>query len=306
MNIKQAQYIQMIANEGSITAAAKKLYISQPSLSQMVRQVEKELGVTLFDRTSQPLRLTYAGEKYLECAHAMIVANDRLENQLQDIRQENSGHLRLGISVQRGMRILPKAMPLFLSRYPNVSLELKETGSARMEDLLRYGEIDLAFAALDSTSARFDYRLIERETTGILVGRTSDLAKNFPPGKPLSLEKAKDEMFVSLKQGHSIRLVQDQLFRMLDMSPRILMEVDSLEMAKRVTVSCGACMLCPDIYFDETVVQQGLFYPLKGFENRRHFYACWRKGEQLPRYAADLIDIFKEVLEGRKAWEMQK
>ena len=306
MNIKQAQYIQTIANEGSITAAAKKLYISQPSLSQMVRQVEKELGVTLFDRTSQPLRLTYAGEKYLECAHAMIVANDRLENQLQDIRQENSGHLRLGISVQRGMRILPKAMPLFLARYPNVSLELKETGSARMEDLLRYGEIDLAFAALDSTSARFDYRLIERETTGILVGRTSDLAKNFPPGKPLSLEKAKDEMFVSLKQGHSIRLVQDQLFRMLDMSPRILMEVDSLEMAKRVTVSCGACMLCPDIYFDETVVQQGLFYLLKGFENRRHFYACWRKGEQLPRYAADLIDIFKEVLEGRKAWEMQE
>ena len=306
MNIKQAQYIQTIANEGSITAAAKKLYISQPSLSQMVRQVEKELGVTLFDRTSQPLRLTYAGEKYLECAHAMIVANDRLENQLQDIRQENSGHLRLGISVQRGMRILPKAMPLFLSRYPNVSLELKETGSARMEDLLRYGEIDLAFAALDSTSARFDYRLIERETTGILVGRTSALAQSFPAGKPIPLEKAKNELFVSLKQGHSIRLVQDQLFRMLDMSPRILMEVDSLEMAKRVTVSCGACMLCPDIYFDETVVQQGLFYPLKGFENRRHFYACWRKGEQLPRYAADLIDIFKEVLEGRKAWEMQE
>lgn len=306
MNIKQAQYIQTIANEGSITAAAKKLYISQPSLSQMVRQVEKELGVTLFDRTSQPLRLTYAGEKYLECAHAMIVANDRLENQLQDIRQENSGHLRLGISVQRGMRILPKAMPLFLSRYPNVSLELKETGSARMEDLLRYGEIDLAFAALDSTSARFDYRLIERETTGILVGRTSALTQSFPAGKPIPLEKAKNELFVSLKQGHSIRLVQDQLFRMLDMSPRILMEVDSLEMAKRVTVSCGACMLCPDIYFDETVVQQGLFYPLKGFENRRHFYACWRKGEQLPRYAADLIDIFKEVLEGRKAWEMQE
>ena len=162
MNIKQAQYIQTIASEGSITAAAKKLYISQPSLSQMVRQVEKELGVTLFDRTSLPLRLTYAGEKYLECAHAMIVANDRLENQLQDIRQENSGHLRLGISVQRGMRILPLAMPKFIARYPNVSLELRETGSVRMEDLLRYGEIDLAFAALESTSARFDYRLIEK------------------------------------------------------------------------------------------------------------------------------------------------
>jgi DNA-binding transcriptional LysR family regulator len=304
MNIKQAQYIQTIANEGSITAAAKKLYISQPSLSQMVRQVEKELGVALFDRTSLPLRLTYAGEKYLECAHTMIVANDRLENQLQDIRQENSGHLRLGISVQRGMRILPQAMPKFINRYPNVSLELRETGSVRMEDLLRYGEIDLAFAALESTSARFDYRLIEKETTGILVGKSSRLAERFASGTPIALTEAGNEQFVSLKQGHSIRVVQDQLFRMLDIDPKILMEVDSLEMAKRVTVSCGACMLCPDIYFDETVIKRGVFYPLKGVENNRHFYACWRKGENLPRYAEDLIEIVTGVLDGRKAWEI--
>ncbi|MBQ9049470.1 MAG: LysR family transcriptional regulator [Lachnospiraceae bacterium] len=304
MNIKQAQYIQTIANEGSITAAAKKLYISQPSLSQMVRQVEKELGVALFDRTSLPLRLTYAGEKYLECAHTMIVANDRLENQLQDIRQENSGHLRLGISVQRGMRILPQAMPKFINRYPNVSLELRETGSVRMEDLLRYGEIDLAFAALESTSARFDYRLIEKETTGILVGKSSRLAERFASGTPIALTEAGNEQFVSLKQGHSIRVVQDQLFRMLDIDPKILMEVDSLEMAKRVTVSCGACMLCPDIYFDETVIKQGVFYPIKGVENNRHFYACWRKGENLPRYAEDLIEIVTGVLDGRKAWEI--
>ena len=304
MNIKQAQYIQTIANEGSITAAAKKLYISQPSLSQMVRQVEKELGVTLFDRTSLPLRLTYAGEKYLECAHTMIVANDRLENQLQDIRQENSGHLRLGISVQRGMRILPLTMPKFIARYPNVALELRETGSVRMEDLLRYGEIDLAFAALESTSARFDYKLIEKETTGILVGRSSKLAERYESGTAIPLKEAKNEQFVSLKQGHSIRVVQDQLFRMLDIDPKILMEVDSLEMAKRVTVSCGACMLCPDIYFDETVIKKGVFYPLKGVENHRHFYACWRKGENLPRYAEDLIEIVTGVLDGRRAWEI--
>ena len=304
MNIKQAQYIQTIANEGSITSAAKKLYISQPSLSQMVRQVEKELGVALFDRTSLPLRLTYAGEKYLECAHTMIVANDRLENQLQDIRQENSGHLRLGISVQRGMRILPQAMPEFITRYPNVSLELRETGSVRMEDLLRYGEIDLAFAALESTSARFAYRLIEKETTGILVGKSSRLADRFSSGTEIQLVEAKDEQFVSLKQGHSIRVVQDELFRRLDIDPKILMEVDSLEMAKRVTVSCGACMLCPDIYFDETVIKQGVFYPLKGVENHRHFYACWRKGEDLPRYAEDFIEIVTGVLDGRKAWEI--
>ena len=95
MNTKQAFYIRTIAREGSITAAAKALYISQPSLSQTLRQIESELGVQLFDRDTLPLRPTYAGEKYLECVDTVLAANDRLENQLREIRQENSGRLRL-------------------------------------------------------------------------------------------------------------------------------------------------------------------------------------------------------------------
>lgn len=296
MNVKQAQYFLAIVQEGGITAAARKLYVSQPSLSQMVHQIEQELGVALFDRTSLPLRLTYAGEKYLECAHSIVAANDMLDIQLKDIRKENTGHLRIGISVQRGMLILPLAMPRLLKTFPHVSLELHEAGSARMEDLLRFREIDLAFAAIESTSARFDYKLIERETIGILAARDSALARQFPSGTPLPLEKAQGEAFVSLKHGHSIRVVQDQLFRSLSTNPRILMEADSLELAKRVTLSCGVCMLCPDIYYDALLAGKGSFYPIKGYKNNRHFYACWRKGETLPRYATELIEIVTEVL----------
>ncbi len=297
MNVKQAQYFLAIVQEGSITAAAKKLYVSQPSLSQMVHQIEKDLGVTLFDRTSLPLRLTYAGEKYLECAHAIVAANDTLDIQLREIRKENTGHLRIGISVQRGMLILPQAMPRLIERYPHVSVELHETESAQMEDLLRYREIDLAFAALESINTRFEYRLVARETIGILAGNGSALAQQHPSGTPLPMEKARNEAFVGIKHGHIIRGVQDQLFRTLSANPRVLMEADSLEMAKRVTVSCDACMICSDIYFDEWMARRGAFYPIKGYKNNRHFYACWRKGETLPRYAADLIDIVSGVLE---------
>ena len=304
MNLKQARYFVTIVEEGSITAAAKKLYITQPSLSQMLRQIENENGVELLERAPLPMRPTYAGEKYLECARAILLANEKLENQLKDIRNENSGHLRLGISMQREMRIFPRVMPYFIERYPDVTLELREVGSAKIEDLLRYGDVDLAFAAIESTSARFDYKLIERETTGIIAGRGSRLAERFKPWEEIPLESAKNEQFVSLKQGHSIRVLQDELFRIYDMNPKIIMETDSLEMAKRVTVTCGACMLCPDVYFDETVAGKGVFFPLKDFENRRHYYACWRKGESLPRYATDLIDLVSQELERSKAWEM--
>ena len=297
MNLKQALYIRTIAQEESITAAAKKLYVSQPSLSQMVRQVESEYGVTLFDRTVSPLRLTYAGEKYLEAASVMLAANERLENELREIRQENSGLLRLGISVQRAMQILPVALPWFTMQFPKVSIDLREEGSARLEKLLEDGEIDLALAAIESVSPRLSYTLIEKEIIGVLAGRGANIAQQLPPGTPVSLSMIREDAFVSLKPGHSVRVVQDSLFRAEGLRPQILLETDSLEVAKRVAIQAGVCMLCSDIFVDEYARRGAVFYPLMDYENRRHLYACWRKGEKLPRYAEGFIQIVGRILD---------
>ena len=297
MNLKQALYIRTIAQEESITAAAKKLYVSQPSLSQMVRQVESEYGVTLFDRTVSPLRLTYAGEKYMQAANVMLAANDRLENELREIREENSGLLRLGISVQRAMQILPVALPWFTMQFPKVSIDLREEGSARLEKLLEDGEIDLALAAIESVSPRLSYTLIEKEIIGVLAGRGANIAQQLPPGTPVSLSMIREDAFVSLKPGHSVRVVQDSLFRAEGLRPQILLETDSLEVAKRVAIQAGACMLCSDIFVDEYARRGAVFYPLMDYENKRHLYACWRKGEKLPRYAEGFIQIVGRILD---------
>ncbi len=302
MNMKQAFYIRTIVQQGSISAAAKLLFVSQPSLSKMLRQIETELGVSLFDRDSLPLRLTYAGEKYLECATALLNANARFENQLQEIRQENSGRLRLGISVQRAMQILPHAMPWFAMQFPHVTIDLTEAGSARLENLVGQGQIDLALAALESTSPLFDYTLIEKETIGILAGNGSDLAARFPNGTALDVDSARNETFVSLREGHSVRIVQDVLFRKHGIEPRILLETDSLEVAKRVTMGSGSCMLCSDIYVDEATLRAASFFPLRGYENRRHFYACRRKNDRLPRYADSFLQIVTQVLRDKKQY----
>jgi DNA-binding transcriptional LysR family regulator len=301
MNLKQALYIRTIAREGSVTAAAKKLYVSQPSLSQMIRQVEGEYGVSLFDRTVSPLRLTYAGEKYLEAANAMLTLNERLENELREIRQESSGLLRLGISVQRAIQILPVALPWFVMQYPKVSIELREEGSARLEELLENGEIDLALAAIESVSPSLSYTLIEKEIIGVLAGKNAAIAQQLPPGTPISVSMIREDAFVSLKPGHSVRVVQDAIFRASGVKPQILLETDSLEVAKRVALQAGACMLCSDIFVDDYARRAGVFYPLMDYENKRHLYGCWRKGEKLPRYAAGFIEIVSRILDKNTA-----
>lgn len=297
MNMKQALYFKTIAQYGTITAAAKQLYISQPSLSQTLRQIEDEVGTPLFDRSTSPFHLTYAGERYLKAVEAMLDIETRLKEEIESIRRDDGGRLRLGISVTRAMQVLPVVIPIFTKAYPNVTIELTEAASASLEGLLQKGQIDLALAALEANEANIAYELIEKESIGILAGKDSQLAQLVPSGTPISLEMVEKEAFVSLDTSHSSRIIQDRLFRRYNIRPKILLETSSLEVARRVALKSGACMVLPDVYADEFVFNSGgAFYPLKDYENHRHFYACYRNDENTKKYIRDFVSITTSVL----------
>lgn len=297
MNMKQALYFKTIAQYGTITAAAKQLYISQPSLSQTLRQIEDEVGTPLFDRSTSPFHLTYAGERYLKAVEAMLDIETRLKEEIESIRRDDGGRLRLGISVTRAMQVLPDVIPIFTKAYPNVTIELTEAASASLEGLLQKGQIDLALAALEANEANIAYELIEKESIGILAGNDSQLAQLVPSGTPISLEMVEKEAFVSLDTSHSSRIIQDRLFRRYNIRPKILLETSSLEVARRVALKSGACMVLPDVYADEFVFNSGgAFYPLKDYENHRHFYACYRNDENTKKYIRDFVSITTSVL----------
>ncbi len=297
MNLKQALYIQTIAKTGSITAAAQKLYVSQPSLSQMLRQVEDELGLPLFNRSRAPLRPTYAGECYLRAAAAMLNADAILRNELQQILSKNSGRLRLGISMQRSARILPSVLPKFFGLYPKVSLELREAGSAMLERMVCDGDVDLALASTEAGNPALKYELLQRETVGILAGLNSPLAASLPSGASIPLEQIGDGPFISLKVGHNLRVIQDFLFQQKSLRPAIRLESDSLETALRVTQASSCYMLCTDSY----TTSASYFYPLLEYTNHRHYCACYRRDLALPKYMQDFIRLVLDCLQASAA-----
>lgn len=287
MNLRQALYVKTIAEEGGITAAARKLYITQPSLSQMLHQMEEEAGVPLFDRSSLPFRPTYAGERYLHAAAMLLNANEILENELREIRGEERGRLRLGISMQRSAHLLPRILPGFVQAYPKVEITLQEAGSARLEQLVQSGTVDVALASTEPVNPRLEYRLIQRERVGILAGAGSPLAERLPAGAPISLEEVRKGPFVILKSGHSVRVTQDWLFQEHGLQPQVFLETDSMEAARQIALQCGCYLLCSDSYLPP----DARFYPLEGYDNRRHFYACLRKGETAARYVEAFLQM---------------
>lgn len=307
MNLKRARYINAIYEAGGITAAAKKLFVSQPSLSQTVRLVERELGIAIFERGVSPPKLTYAGEKYLETARAMIAQEEQLNGILENIRNEEQGCLRLGVSIQRGMQLLPIVLPEFLRRYPDVQLSLEEHGSELLEKIVDEGKIDLALVTTEPSRSTLKYILIENEGYVLLTGRNSPLTERFRPGESVSLQDVANERFVTLKPGHNIRGIQDRAFACCGISPPVLVETDSVEMAIRTAVACGCPMLCPQVFVrgDPAIADAGVCYQVKELTEERHFYACHRREKYLPNYTRAFIEMVQEATKKSRSGKIQ-
>lgn len=293
MNIKHAQYMLTVLKEGSITAAAKKLYISQPSLSQMIKLVENTLGTPIFNRSTDPITLTYAGEKYIEAAKKILTINDNLIKEIEEINHEEHGTIKLGIPVQRAMQVMPYVLPRFYAKYPHVKVDVRESGSANTEAAVLDGNVDLACLTTYPKHEELNYILIEEEELVLLTSRNSQLAKRIPSGTPISITEAKNEKFISSKVGHSVRDTQDRLFVTYDIQPEILMETSSIEVGKRTAIACDAVMICPINYIEMTPeLHPGCcVYPIQGIEQRRSFYVCHRKELYLTEYMRDFIEI---------------
>ena len=297
MNEKHMQYVLTVLKEGSFTNAAKKLYVSQPSLSQIIKTAESNLGAPIFDRSTDPITLTPAGQLYVEAARQVTTISTNLRKQVEELSKEEFGTIRLGISVQRGMELLPELYPRFKKRFPHVGLELHEQGSATMEKGVLEGEVGIALLTTFPRHEELVYDLIQEEKLVLIVNRECELAKRIAPGTPIDILEARDETFISSQSGHSVRTIQDSLFITRDMKPKIDLVTISIEVGKHVVAASPVVMACPDSYVETDNSPDSAYfsYPILGVENPRHFYACYRKDMYLTKYMKGFLEILHEI-----------
>ncbi|MGB4588717.1 MAG: LysR family transcriptional regulator [Clostridiaceae bacterium] len=226
MDFRKLAYIVEVAKEGSVTAAANKLYISQPALSQILAQVEKEVGMKLFDRKETPMRLTYAGELYLATAKEILTEYETLKRKLLDVREGDEGQIKLGIPVERAGYMLPEILTLFQQSFPKVSLKLEEHGGKTLLYLLKNHEVDLVILPKSKKNYgdEFDTRLIYEEE--IFIVSSKPLVEAFN-GSHIDVKNLKSYPFILVKEGHAIRTRTNSIFEAAEISPEILLETTS-------------------------------------------------------------------------------
>ena len=292
---KHLSYVLAVERAGSFTEAARQLFVSQPALSQVIRQIEEELGLPLFDRKTLPVRLTPAGEEYLRAAREVAAIENRLAGRAGEMKGEVRGSVTLGISVQRGIRLLPEVMPAFLRKYPHLRVHLAEYGSDTLERMVLDGTCDFALITTDAASPRLRYRLVETEEILLIAARETALAARVPDGGEITLKEAEEESFISLAPGHSVRSVQDQLFYTRGIRPRILIESHNIAACLRLTAALNAVMLCPDVYLpgdaDPDFRGRVRAYHLREDFLQRHSCLCSLRERPWPAYMEDLYGL---------------
>ncbi|MFL4490694.1 LysR family transcriptional regulator [Streptomyces sp. VTCC 41912] len=148
MSLRQFEYALAVAEEGSVTAAAERLRVAQPSVSQQIRGLERELGVELFARTPTGLVPTVVGRAFLRDAEAAVRAARRARATARAGAEELVGELVVTVQMGFGTRQLPGALGALRRRFPRVEVTVfEEPSSAEMDRLYRRGMLDLALMA---------------------------------------------------------------------------------------------------------------------------------------------------------------
>lgn len=136
-------YVYAVWQEKSFSAAARKLFVSQPALSASVRKVERELGLPIFNRSTTPLQLTDAGRAYIDAAERIFRIKRDLKSYCDDLAGLESGTLRLGGTNFFASCFLPPMIEAFSSRHPHIALSVTESDSADLFNKLATEELDI-------------------------------------------------------------------------------------------------------------------------------------------------------------------
>ena len=142
MDLKEQEYILTIAKYQNITKAAEKLYVSQPTLSIFLKNLEEKLGMKLFQYIDKKMIPTLVGELYIKKAKELIFIQKQFYHELSDLISGCTGHIKIGMHVRKTLYFIPKLLTDFEKKHPNIEITLIEASSSELETLLLEGEVD--------------------------------------------------------------------------------------------------------------------------------------------------------------------
>ncbi|MCX4579297.1 LysR substrate-binding domain-containing protein [Streptomyces sp. NBC_01571] len=204
MQFQQLQYFVAVAETRHFTRAAELVHVAQPSLSQQIRSLERELGADLFLRARGNITLTDAGEALLPLARRILADADTARHEVQELAQLRSGRVRLGATPSVCTGLLPDVLRAFHDRYPGIRLLIEEGGSHDLVRELARGALDLALVVLPLPTPSPALTTVELLREDLVV--VSSPESPAPgAGRTVRIPDLEGERMVMFRHGYDLR-----------------------------------------------------------------------------------------------------
>lgn len=204
MQFQQLQYFVAVAETRHFTRAADLVHVAQPSLSQQIKALERELGADLFLRARGNITLTDAGEALLPLARRILADADTARHEVQELAQLRSGRIRLGATPSLCTGLLPDVLRAFHDRYPGIRLLIEEGGSHDLVRELARGALDLALVVLPLPTPSPALTTVELLREDLVV--VSSPEASVPGrGRSVRISDLEGERLVMFRHGYDLR-----------------------------------------------------------------------------------------------------
>ena len=299
MNTKQLQYVLTLAHECSFSKAADILNITQPSLSQYIKKIEQEVGITLFDRTNGDVRITDAGRVYIATARQILDLEHQMEASISEIAGNKAGSLIIGAAPYRAASMMPAIAKQFQAIHPGVHLVVREGTTAELVEGMEHGEYDLALTLLPIDGRMFHWEMVVEEEMVLAVpasypafSTTAMISRKCPAVDASVLD---GQNLVMLTETQYMQKHLQNILIEKQISIRAAAVVKSLE-AQIEFVKAGVGMaLVPSGIERFCKPGDAVFYSFTDNLPKREVVVMWRKDRKLIKVAEDLKNVIHSI-----------
>lgn len=210
MDARQLEYFLAVVDEGGVGAAAEKLFVAQPSVSQALRSLQRDLGAELFTRTGRRLQLTPAGEALIAPARQVTHWMELSRAHVDAVNGLRTGRLVLATMPSQAVYPLPSLIDRYVRKYPMIQTSIRAAGTPQsVMTLVRAGGVDLGIMAVTDTvdSGELVVHPLLRQSFVVISAKNSDL----PAQGPLTYEQLEGQRLIIGQPGTGMRRVADQV-----------------------------------------------------------------------------------------------
>lgn len=309
MLLSHSDYFIAICEEESISRAAEKLYVSQPALSKYLKNLETTLGVTLFDRSHQPLKLTHEGQIFYSFVQNYVNLENTLKKNIHQSLHSASGEVAIGMTSWRGQTVLPALLPKIRKKYPHLHLKIYEGTHEYLATLFKNNKVDFCIFHLPNQYEDVIYQKLVREKI-LLCVRSDDpfnaLVHRISCGNYYEISTSdflKDPSgeFILLRPTQNIRLITENYLHYIFKPFTIALEISNISTATELVRSGIGKTFVPENMVSHLSNQEDLtFYHIRDASLSWELCLAWRKDRPLNALsslvATEIQSYFQSIL----------